>query len=412
YLVAAFQNLARNPNDIEQVLVTDNRNFDKDRDTRHALRFLGDGLLTSEGSFWRRQRRLMQPAFHRERVEAYAEVMVSYAERMLTGWRDGEVRDIHEEMMRLTLEIVARCLFDADVAAEARDVGEALDAVMEHSTEQGAGALLSRVVPEAVPTPRNLRLRRAIRRLDEVVHRIIERRRASGEDPGDLLSMMLRAEDEDGKRMSDKQLKDEVLTIVTAGHETTALALSWTFFLLSEHPEVEAKLLEELDNVLGGRAPAVGDLTQLRYATAVVKESMRLYPPVWAIGREATEDCEVGGYQVPAGTQMFISQWVVHRDGRLFEKPEAFRPERWLDGSERELPKFAYFPFGGGPRLCIGKPFAEMEAGLLLAAIARRFRLTAVAKRRPLPQPSITLRPGGGVRITLEQRRTRSRLET
>ncbi len=395
--------LISHPDHIEQVLVKNNRNFIKDRYTRAELRILGNGLLVNEGDFWRRQRRLAQPAFHRRRVEAYGETMVSYTDRMMSGWRHGEARDVHREMMRLTLEIVAKTLIDADLSNEAEGVGESLGVIMERSSDQGSGVFL-RMIPQSVPTPGNLRYRRATRRLDGIIHAIVDERRRSGADTGDLLSMLLHAEDEDGNRMSDRQLRDEVMTIILAGHETTAIALSWTWYLLGNHPEAEAKLTAELEEVLDGRAPTVQDLPRLRYADAVIKESMRLYPPAWAVGREAIEDCVVGGYHVAAETQMFISQYVTHRDPRHFDNPETFDPDRWQDGRTDDLPAYAYFPFGGGPRLCIGSSFAKMEAVLLLAAVARRFSLEPVPGHTPVPQPSITLRPKGGIMTTFKER--------
>ena len=392
--------LISHPEYIHRVLLAENRNFVKDRETRRSVGFLGKGLLVNEGSFWRRQRRLAQPAFHRERIAGYGEVMVSYTERMLDGWRSGEDRDIHRDMMSLTLEIVAKTLVDADISDEAEKVGEALGAVMSYSSDQGSGVFL-RMLPESIPTPAGRRFDRAIEQLDEFIYGIIDQRRKSGQDTGDLLSMFLHARDEDtGKGMDDKQLRDEVMTIVLAGHETTAIALSWTWYLLSLHPEIEEKLHEELDAVLGGQwpgPPAVVDLPSLAYTDAVIKESLRLYPPAWAVGREALEDCEIGGYHIPAKSQLFISQWVTHRDPRYFEKPEQFIPERWLDGLEKRLPRYAYFPFGGGPRLCIGNGFAKMEAVLLLATIARKFRLLPAWNKPPVPEPSITLRPKRGM---------------
>lgn len=395
--------LLSNPEHIEQVLVGNNRNFIKDRVTRGELSILGDGLLTSDGDFWRRQRRLAQPAFHRERIANYAETMVTYTERMLEGWRDGKQRDIHHDMMRLTLEIVAKTLVDADIADEAEDVGEALGAVMAHFSDQGNGVFL-RMLPDSIPTPSNLRYRRAQRQLEEFIYGIIDERRKGGRDTGDLLSMLLHARDEDGGRMSDEQLRDEVMTVIMAGHETTAIALSWTWRLLALHPEVEKKLHAELAEQLDGKAPTMGDLPHLPYTDAVLKESMRLYPPAWAIGREAIEDCEIGGYHVSTETQLFISQYVVHRLPHTFEDPENFDPDRWFDGLEKRIPKYAYFPFGGGPRLCIGQSFAKMEAALLLATIAQRFRLKLSGEQRTTPQPSITLRPKNGVRVVLEER--------
>jgi cytochrome P450 len=395
--------LISHPDHIEQVLVKNNRNFVKDRYTRAELRILGNGLLVNDGVFWRRQRRLAQPAFHRRRVEAYGETMVSYTDRMLDGWRHGEVRDVHREMMRLTLEIVAKTLIDADISNEAEGVGEALGVIMARSSDQGSGVFL-RMIPERIPTLGNVRYRRATRRLDGIIHAIVNERRLSGADTGDLLSMLLHAEDEDGNRMSDRQLRDEVMTIILAGHETTAIALSWTWYLLGKHPEAEVKLMVELEEVLEGRTPTVHDLPRLRYADAVIKESMRLYPPAWAVGREAIEDCVIGGYHVPAETQMFISQYVTHRDPRHFDNPETFDPDRWQDGRTNDLPAYAYFPFGGGPRLCIGSSFAKMEAVLLLAAVARRFRLEPFHEHTPVPQPSITLRPQRGVMTMFKER--------
>jgi cytochrome P450 len=395
--------LISHPDHVEYVLVKNNRNFVRDRFSRGELRILGNGLLVNEGDSWRRHRRLAQPAFHRRRVEAFGETMVSFTERMLDDWRDGETLDVHAETMRLTLEIVAKTLFDADISREAEGVGEAMAAIMARSSGQGSSSLL-RMLPESLPTPGNLAYRRATKTLDGMVHALVEERRRSGVDTGDLLSMLLRAEDEDGGRMSAGQLRDEAMTIILAGHETTAIALSWTWYLLGTHPAVEERLSAELEEALGGRAPTVEDLHRLRYADAVIKESMRLYPPAWALGREALGDCEIGGYHVSKGTQLLISQYVIQRDPRFFDAPEAFDPDRWTDGRTEGLPPYAYFPFGGGPRLCIGNGYAKMEAVLLLATIAQRFRLEPVSGRPPVPQPSITLRPKDGIRARLHER--------
>ncbi len=396
--------LLNHPDHVEYVLVKNNRNFIKDRAERSGLRFLGQGLLTSEGEPWRRQRRLAQPAFHRQRISAYGRTMVESAEGMLdASWQDGETRGIQEDMSRLTLKIVSNTLFGAAITQELEEeVGEALEVVMGRFT----GGILFKV-PERIPTPANLRFRRAIRRLEEIIYGIIrERRGAPDEDSGDLLSMLLATRDEaTGQGMTDEQLRDEVLTIFLAGHETTALNLSWTWHLLAAHPDVEEALHGELRETLGGRAPTMEDLAGLSYTDAVVKESMRLYPPVWGFGREALQDCEIGGFRVPKGTQVIVSQWVMHRDERYFEDPEVFRPERWTDGSTEGLPKYAYFPFGGGPRLCIGQSFAKMEAVLLLATIAQRFRLRhAPGQETVEPLPSLTLRPNTGLRMILSER--------
>ncbi len=394
--------MLNHPEYIEYVLATHHRNFTKHFALRLNRRVFGNGLLTSESDFWLRQRRLAQPAFHRNRIAAYGEAMVNFTERMLATWRDGETRDVHEAMMRLTLEIIAKTLFDADVAGEASEVGRMMEALMKNFAARVNSAF---PLPERVPTPSNLRLQRATRRVEAVIYRVIQQRRSSGEDRGDLLSLFLQTRHEDdGSPMSDQQLRDEVMTLFLAGHETTAIALSWTWYLLSQHPQVEARLLAELQAALGGRSPSVADLPQLRYTEMVISEAMRLYPPAWAIGREAIQDCEIGGYPVPAGTTLMMSQWVMHRDARYFDHPEAFRPERWADGLATRLPKYAYFPFGGGPRLCIGHAFAMMEAVLLLATIAQKFRLRLVPGHPIEPWPSITLRPKHGLKMMLHER--------
>jgi cytochrome P450 len=392
--------LLSDPDLIEYVLVEHNRNFTKTRILKRNRRLLGDGLLTSEGGFWRRQRRLAQPAFHRKRVAAYGEVMVAFAERSLETWRDGQTIDVHEEMMHLTLEIVAKCLFDADVGSQATDVGKAMKVALENFSSQRR---LVRI-PRGVPTPHNIRFEMAARRLDEIVGKIIEDRRKSGDDRGDLLSMLMLAEDEEGGRMTDRQLRDEVMTLFLAGHETTANALSWTFWLLSLSPHAEVELAEELECVLGGRAPTVSDLPDLPYVERVLKESMRLYPPAWVVGREAIAECEVGGYRMPAGTTALMSQWVMHRDPRYHQNPKRFDPDRWMAQYAKALPRFAYFPFGGGPRQCIGAGFAMTEACLILATVAQRFRLDLAPGQRVEPYASITLRPKMDIRVSLVER--------
>ena len=392
--------LIYHPDAIEEVLVARSRDFVKSPGVRLLRPLLGDGLLLSEGDHWRRQRRLVQPAFHRQRVAAYGEVMTAYTERRLAHWSDGQVFDVHPEMMALTQAIVAKTLFDADVADEADSVARASRVLME---EFGARLRMVLRLPHWVPTPANLKSARAVRRLDRLVYRIIAERRRSGEDRGDLLSILLDAQDaDDGARMTDKQVRDEVMTLFMAGHETTGVALSWTWYLLAGHPDVEARLAGELRAVLGGRAPTVSDLPKLTYAERVVTESMRLYPPAYGLGRQAARPTEVAGYPVAQGVVVIIPTWVVHRDARWFEEPETFRPERWgADGQARRLSHYTYFPFGGGPRQCIGNGFAMMEAILILATIAQRFRLSLVAGQRVTPTPYVTLRPEPGVRMRL-----------
>jgi cytochrome P450 len=392
--------LVSHPDLIEQVLVTKAKIFHKDVGTKSLSLVLGQGLLTSEGDFWKRQRRLAQPAFHRERVASYGAVMVEYTERMLDAWRGGEERNVHEDMMGLTREIVAKTLFDADVRSEGSHIDEAFQAIVQRFQDAPPGV----PVIGHLPTESKRRFERALRTLDQVIYGLVAERRAGGRDRGDLLSMLISAEDEGGGRMSERQIRDEALTLFLAGHETTAAALTWTFNLLTQNPGVEAKLFRELDEVLGGRAPSVADLPRLKFTDGVVHESMRLMPPAWAIGREPLEDCEIGGYHVPKGTQVWISQYAVHRDARWFEDPEAFRPERWENDFAKKLPRYAYFPFGGGPRVCIGNAFALMETTLCLAAIARRYRVRVVS-RQPLPHvAAVTLRPKEAVRVVVEER--------
>jgi cytochrome P450 len=388
------------PDLIDAVLVRNYQNFLKDHVVRKSRWFFGDGLLTNEGESWLRQRRLTQPAFHRERIAGYAKIMTGYAEEMLAGWRDGEVRDVHQEMMQLTLKIVVRALFNVE-SKEVGDISTAMNVLMSNSV--GIRLLLP---PAArfLPTPAMVEFRRAVRRLDETVYRIIAERRKNEADTGDLISMLMQARDEDGGRMSDKQLRDEVMTFLLAGHETTALALSWSWHLLAQNPESETKLHEELDRVLGGRTPEFSDLRNLTYAERVVKESMRLYPPAWSLARTVVKDFDIAGYRIPAGANVVMSTWIMHHDARYFPDPYRFDPDRWLSEQSQKLPRFAYFPFGGGPRQCIGNSFAMMEATLLLAAIAQKFQFRAVEGHPVVPIPSFTLRPKYGIRMTIQKR--------
>ena len=389
------------PDAIEGVLVTNARKYTKGRVLRANRHVFGEGLLTSEGEFWLRQRRLAQPAFHRARITSYAATMVEYTQRMLDGWQGGEERDAHQEMMRLTLRIVGKTLFDADVERDAKEVGKSLELLLEI----GANFRRTIFVPHWLPTPTNLRMKREVAQIEKILYRIIGERRASGRDAGDLLSMLLSAQDEDGSRMTDRQLRDETITLFLAGHETTAGTLSWAWWLLARNPAVEAKLHAELDAVLGDRAPSFDDLPNLPYTGHVVTETLRLYPAAWGLARLAVEDHEIAGYPVTKGMGVAMSQWVVHRDPRWYDAPEEFRPERWEGDLLKRLPRFAYFPFGGGPRQCIGNTFALMEAALILATIAQKFRLRLVANHPVVPLASITLRPRHGVRVLLEQRR-------
>lgn len=386
------------PNLIESVLISQSQNFAKDKVIQNSRWFLGQGLLTSEGAEWRQQRRLCQPAFHRERLSSYGRTMSAYAEEMLAGWPQGEVRDIHQEMMQLTMRIVAKVLFSVEVSEDAQKVAAALNLLMRHTS----GFRMIMPPPlRHLPLPALVRAKRAVRELDEIVNRIIRQRRASGEDTGDLLSMLMAARDEDGSAMTDRQLRDEIMTFLLAGHETTAVSLSWTWYLLSEHPEVAQKLRQELNDLLGGRTPQLEDLARLPYTDKVVKESMRLYPPAWSLARTAAKEMEIAGYRIPVGANVVMSPWIIHRDARFFADPDQFRPDRWTAQTTQQLPRFAYFPFGGGPRLCIGASFAMMEANLILATIAQRFQLHLVPGHPVDPLPGITLRPRHGMRMQI-----------
>ncbi len=406
------------PEAIESVLLTNPANFLKSRDYRALAKVLGNGLLTSEGDVWRAQRKMLQPAFRRENILSYAPVMAGCAESMLGRWRDGETRDLHQEMMALTLDIVGKALFGADVLRSADRVGSALETAMKQFTHIAGWAFL---LPENFPVPGTWRMRRATRQLDEVIYGIIRERRARGHNSGaanssDLLGTLLEIRDDDGRPLSDLQLRDQLMTFFLAGHETTAIALSWTWYLLATNPEAERKLHAELGEVLRGQTPTVGDLPRLPYTEMVIKESMRLYPPAWGIGRQARTEFEAGGYQLPPRTNIFLLQWVTQRDARFFPEPERFLPERWSPDPSNEdpagggpiqnrtVPRFAYFPFGGGPRVCIGAGFAMMEATLLLATIAQRYRFTLVPDHPIKLFPSVTLRPRHGIRAVLRKR--------
>jgi cytochrome P450 len=387
------------PDYTEQVLVVQHEKFEKGFALRSMKRLFGNGLLTSEGEFWRRQRRLIQPAFHRSHISSYGATMVEFTLRHIAAWRAGETRDVSDEMMRLTMDIVVKLLFGTKVDTESAAVSKCVDTIAKHAMVR---FLLP--IPSSWPTPGNLRADRAYRHLDEIIFGIINERRATGENRGDLLSTLIHTRDEDGSSMSPQQLRDEVTTLFLAGHETTALTLSWTWYLLAQNPMVEARLLGELRSVIGDRAPAVDDLPRLPFTDAVVRETLRLYPPAYIIGRLSIAPFELAGYSFPAGTGVAMVPWVSHRDARWFDAPLEFRPERWLDGLAERLPPYAYFPFGGGPRRCIGQGFAQMEAALLLATIAPRFRFRLVPGHKVELQPLVTLRPKHGIRVTIEAR--------
>lgn len=374
------------PDHFENVLLTNNKNFIKHTFFwRHVPELFGTGLLTNEGSPWLRQRRLMQPAFHRDRIAAYAETMSRYTERMLDGWSEGK-RDVHEDLMKLTMEIATKTLFGADLPpVDAKEVSDAFSQAIVEIAQRFRRPFK---IPRWLPIPSNRRYARAVARLDRLIYGFMDQKREGGDD---LLTMLMEVRDDDGSGMDAKQIRDEAVTIFLAGHETTAIALSWTFYLLARHPEIQE------------RAAAAQTHEELSH---VINESMRLYPPAYAFGREAVEECEIGGYRVAAGTTIFMSPWVSHRDARWFEDPLSFRPERWENDFAKRLPRFAYLPFGGGPRLCIGNNFALMEMQIVLAAVLKRYRLTMPPGQTIDPFASITLRPKQGMPMIVEERRS------
>ena len=392
------------PELIREVLINQAPLFIKERTQRRMKILLGEGLITSEGETHMRQRRIAAPAFHRQRIAAYGGMMTARAATMRDQWQAGVEIDAVSEMMRLALQVVARTIFDTDVTEDVQTINAEVNAIMKLYT-----FLIALPRAEALlhlPIPGLMRFKRARKRLDAVVHRMIDQRRQSGEDRGDLLSMLLASRDEerDQSTLTDEQVRDEVTTIFLAGYETVANALAWTWLLLAQNPEAEAKLHAELDEVLGGRLPTLEDLPQLRYTEMVLSESMRLYPPAWAMGRQAIAPIEIGPYRLPAGTYFFFSQYIMQRTPEYFPDPLRFDPERFTPEAKAVRPKFAYFPFGGGSRQCIGESFAWMEAILLTATIAQRWRLRLVAGQRIEVQPKITLRPKFPIRMIPERR--------
>jgi cytochrome P450 len=393
---------ANHPDYIRDVLVTQNVNFAKGRALQKAKRILGEGLLTSEGDTHHAQRRLVLPAFHRQRIASYATVMVEHATRTADRWQDGMTVDISQEMTRLTLGIVAKALFDADVGGEADEIGEAMTVMMEmfNLLMYPFAELL-----EKLPLPIVRRYEKMRFRLDSTIYRIIDERRKAGVDRQDLLSMLLLAQDEDtGGKMTNLQVRDEAMTLFLAGHETTANTLSWTFYLLSQNPAAEAKLQAELDRALGSRVPTFEDVARLQYTELVVSESMRLFPPAWGIGRRSLVDQTIGPYRVPADSIILLSPFVTQRDSRFFEEPDKFKPERWTPEWKASLPQFAYFPFGGGSRRCIGEGFAWTEAILLLATLCQRWRVRLDQSTAVEPHALFTLRPRNGIQMRMERR--------
>jgi cytochrome P450 len=396
--------LLNHPDLIHQVLVIQHAKFHKSELTRRiTARMLGQGLLISEGDFWRRQRRLAQPAFHRARVNDYAATMLDLAEAHIRDWHDGDQRNMAEEMMALTLGIAVRTLFGSELPVDAADVGRAMTFLMRYSLRRQRSPVR---IPENWPTPKNRRANRELAFVDSLVYRIISDRQGSGNgNHNDLLALLMSAMDEDGSQMTRQQLHDEAMTLFIAGHETTAQMLSWTWYALSENPAAEARLYKELRSALNGNPPSPADFARLPYLQAVMKEVLRLYPPAYIMARENIEPCQLGGYEFASGTTILVSQWVTHRDPRFFDDPDAFRPERWLDGLEDRLPPCAYFPFGAGPRRCIGEGFALLEAATVIATIAQRFSFRLLPGHPVVPEPLVTLRPRNGIHMQLHARK-------
>ncbi len=388
------------PDHIEYVLRGGQEHFKKDRFTRSSLALLGDGLLTSDGEHWRKQRKASQPAFASARVAQYADVIVAATVRMAGRWEAGQTRDVYSDFAALTLEIAARTLFGTDLSDRAAEVSAAMGDIMRYLENPVHWTVWGRLIP----TPAALRFRRATRTLRKLIEGIVRDRRRAGAGPDDLLSALLASKAGRDPAAADRELFHEALTVLLAGHETTAIVLAFCCHLLALHPEAADRLVQEVETVLGDRLPTTADLPALRFTEGVVKETMRLFPPAYQIGREALHDCEVGGFAVPKGTVVLPTQWVVHRDPRWFTRPEAFLPERWLDGLAHRLPRGAYFPFGDGPRICIGNHFAMTEAVLALATLAPRFRLEAESAAAIPLLPSITLRPRDGVHLRILHR--------
>jgi cytochrome P450 len=414
--------LLHDPSDIREVLVDKAHLFIKERTQKRMKILLGEGLITADGEHHKRQRRIAAPAFHRQRIQAYAGTIVEHAAAVRDEWKPGAKIDAAAEMMRLSLQITARTLFDTEVTPEIHTINDEANAVMEIYNALIALPRAEDLLRWRIPIPALVRFRRSKKRLDAVVDSMIARKQAAIAQAvregrplgGDVLSMLIAARDEDGSsgapnKMSSKELRDEVMTIFLAGYETVANALSWTWLLLGQNPKAEAKLHAELDSALldssgNARLPTLEDMPRLPYTEMVVAESMRLYPPAWAMGRQATQEVEIGPYRVPKGTFFFFSQYIVQRNPKYFPNPLAFEPERFTPEAKASRPKFAYFPFGGGGRQCIGESFAWMEAVLVLATLAQRWRLRIVENQKIDVQPKITLRPKFGIQVVLEER--------
>lgn len=394
--------LISSPQDIDRVLVETGKRYGKFKPSYAMRVVLGNGLVTSEGDFWKRQRKLAAPAFHHQSIKRYADQMVSYAQDMAGTWQDGAGRDVHQDMMTLTQRIIMKVLFDVDVLENAGEASKAFDAMMQAIGAEMKG--LEAVLPKFIPTPSRTQMQEGVAYINGLLMEMIEKRRAESSEKHDLLTMLMDARDDEGQPMSTTQLLDEIRSLYLAGHETTAATLSWTWYLLSRSPEAYARLEAEIEQVLNGRAPTAEDVQRLPYCNAVIKESLRCYPVAWITQRVALEDVEIGGYQIAKDTAIFLSPWIVHHDPRWYSEPETFMPERWLKDKADLPPREAYIPFGGGPHICLGNGLAMMEGVLLLATLLQHYRISVVADRAPEIELAGTLRPKSGLQARFTQR--------
>lgn len=396
-------NLISHPDGVRQILQDNYTNYPRSHLYKFTRLVIGDGLVSTEGDKWRRQRRMVQPAFHSQRIAALGQHMVEATARMLADWDNrpalsSQPFDVAAEMTGLTLRIVGTTLLGVDLSGETDRIGPAVAEALAYLDHRINNQI---ALPLAIPTPRNLRFRRAMRTLNGVVYDIIHQRRAHPEERVDLLSLMMSVRDEQtGTAMTDLELRDQIMTFIGAGHETTAVALAWIWYVLGKHPDVERRFRDELETVLGGRPPAVTDLPALRYTRMVIEETLRLYPPVYAVVRDVLREDSIGGYRIAAGTSVIVCQYVTHRHPGVWDRPDEFDPERFAPDSSHNRPKFAYFPFLGGPHFCIGAEFAMMEATLIVAMVAQRYHLALVSSEQPPIKPMLSLRPRDGVWVT------------
>ncbi|HLY26106.1 MAG TPA: cytochrome P450 [Aggregatilineales bacterium] len=392
------------PDSVREVLVEHADSFYKPRRQKEVIgQVIRDGTFNADGPYWKQQRRLVQPAFHAKRIEAYADIMVNETSALLESWDLGQTArevDLYQEMLKVTMAIIAQALFGAEIKGQAAAISHALKVCMDTETRQMQSLIR---VPQWVPTPRHLEFGQAIKFFDQLIYGFIHERRQSQEDRGDLLSMLLLAADE-AHTMSDNEVRDEALTLFSAGHETTANTLAWTWLLLSQHPEVERKLAEEVRRVLGQRSPGLADLSKLPYVEMVIKEALRLHPPAYALVRETIQEVTIGGYRIPVGNIVMVSQHVLHRDPRFFEQPDKFMPERFAADTPNPFPRYAYFPFGAGPRICTGQALAMMEAQIILTMIVQHCSVRVDLDQDVRPNVVLLQRPGHGLRATIAAR--------